>query len=89
LLIKAQRALQQTGLKTLVIAGGVGANQRLRTQLQQLANQLNIQVFYPRPIFCTDNGAMIAYTGYVRLKAGCREPLSFNVQPRWSMENLS
>jgi len=89
LLIKAQRALQQTGLKTLVIAGGVGANQRLRTQLQQLANQLNIQVFYPRPIFCTDNGAMIAYTGYVRLKAGCREPLSFNVQPRWSMESLN
>jgi len=89
LLIKAQRALQQTGLKTLVIAGGVGANQRLRTQLQQLANQLNIQVFYPRPIFCTDNGAMIAYTGYVRLKAGFQEPLSFNVQPRWSMENLS
>jgi N6-L-threonylcarbamoyladenine synthase len=81
--------LQQTGLKTLVIAGGVGANQRLRTQLQQLANQLNIQVFYPRPIFCTDNGAMIAYTGYVRLKAGFQEPLSFNVQPRWSMENLS
>jgi len=89
LLIKAQRALQQTGLKTLVIAGGVGANQWLRTRLQQLAKELNIQVFYPRPIFCTDNGAMIAYTGYVRLKAGFQESLSFNVQPRWSMESLN
>jgi N6-L-threonylcarbamoyladenine synthase len=88
LLIKAQRALQQTGLKTLVIAGGVGANQLLRTRLQQLAIELNIQVFYPRPIFCTDNGAMIAYAGYVRLKAGWQEPLSFNVQPRWSLETL-
>jgi len=57
--------------------------------LQQLAKELNIQVFYPRPIFCTDNGAMIAYTGYVRLKAGFQESLSFNVQPRWSMESLN
>lgn len=89
LLIKSQRALQQTGLKTLVIAGGVGANQRLRTQLQVLANNLKIQVFYPRPIFCTDNGAMIAYAGYMRLQAGYHEPLSFNVQPRWSMEKLA
>jgi len=59
LAIKCRRALQQTGLKRLVIAGGVGANQRLRIRLTQLANKMEASVYYPRPIFCTDNGAMI------------------------------
>ena len=89
LLIKCRRALKQTGLKRLVIAGGVSANQRLRQQLLQLAEELRTDVYYPRPEFCTDNGAMIAYAGYVRLQAGQSENLSFSVHPRWDMEQLS
>jgi len=88
LVIKCRRALQQTGLSTLVIAGGVGANQRLRTQLTQLANDLGISIYYPRPLFCTDNGAMIAYVGYLRLAGGDLEPLSFQVRPRWPLNEL-
>jgi len=89
LAIKCRRALQQTGLKRLVVAGGVGANQRLRIRLAQLANKMGASVYYPRPIFCTDNGAMIAYTGALRLAAGQSEPLSFSAYPRWSMSELT
>ncbi|RKZ38150.1 MAG: tRNA (adenosine(37)-N6)-threonylcarbamoyltransferase complex transferase subunit TsaD [Gammaproteobacteria bacterium] len=89
LAIKCRRALQQTGLKRLVIAGGVGANQRLRIRLTQLANKMEASVYYPRPIFCTDNGAMIAYAGALRLVAGQSDPLSFSAYPRWSMNELS
>lgn len=88
LAIKCQRALKQTGLKQLVIAGGVGANQRLRTHLAELGQKLKVNVFYPRPAFCTDNGAMIAYAGHLRLLAGACEPLSFGARPRWSMTDL-
>ncbi|OAD20407.1 metalloendopeptidase, glycoprotease family, partial [Candidatus Thiomargarita nelsonii] len=63
LAIKCRRALQQTGLKKLVIAGGVGANQGLRRHLAELGKKMGVAVYYPRPIFCTDNGAMIAYAG--------------------------
>jgi len=88
LAIKCRRALSQTGLTRLVIAGGVGANQRLRTRLVQLADELGVAVYYPRPIFCTDNGAMIAYTGALRLAAGQSQSLEFSARPRWPMSEL-
>lgn len=86
LAIKCQRAMLQTGLKTLVVAGGVSANLRLREQLNQKAKQWQGQVFYPRLEFCTDNGAMIAYAGYLRLKRGDQQAdLRFNARPRWAL----
>ncbi|MEN9461098.1 MAG: tRNA ((37)-N6)-threonylcarbamoyltransferase complex transferase subunit TsaD [Pseudomonadota bacterium] len=88
LVIKCRRALQQTHLTRLVIAGGVGANQRLRQQLSALASSMKVKVFYPRPEFCTDNGAMIAYAGCCRLAAGERTSLGFNATPRWALHNL-
>jgi len=89
LVIKCRRALKQTGLKRLVIAGGVSANQQLRHALQDLMRSVKGEVFYPRMEFCTDNGAMIAYAGLQRLKAGEIEPLATKAQPRWSLESLS
>ncbi|WP_426414712.1 tRNA (adenosine(37)-N6)-threonylcarbamoyltransferase complex transferase subunit TsaD [Aestuariirhabdus sp. LZHN29] len=88
LVIKCRRALQQTGLKRLVIAGGVSANQRLREGLGAMAHKLGGELFYARPEFCTDNGAMIAYAGCQRLQAGEREALGAKPQPRWPMEQL-
>ncbi len=86
--IKSRRALAQTGLQTLVIAGGVGANVRLRERLGELMAKEGGRVCYPRPAFCTDNGAMIAYAGYRRLQAGQHESLSIKAMPRWSLEEL-
>ncbi|MCX3308061.1 tRNA (adenosine(37)-N6)-threonylcarbamoyltransferase complex transferase subunit TsaD [Pantoea vagans] len=86
--IKCKRALDQTGFKRLVIAGGVSAN---RTQREQMANMMQKrggEVFYARPEFCTDNGAMIAYAGMVRLKGGTRGELSVSVRPRWPLAEL-
>ncbi|AUI65251.1 MULTISPECIES: tRNA (adenosine(37)-N6)-threonylcarbamoyltransferase complex transferase subunit TsaD [Glaesserella] len=88
LIIKCRRALQQTGYKRLVIAGGVSANKQLRHDLAQLMQQIGGEVFYPRPQFCTDNGAMIAYAGFLRLKNGERTDLSVSVKPRWPMVDL-
>jgi N6-L-threonylcarbamoyladenine synthase len=88
LFIKCRRALEQTGLGTLVIAGGVGANLRLRERLGVLMEQQGGRICYPRPEFCTDNGAMIAYAGFCRLKAGQAESLSIKAVPRWSLEDL-
>jgi N6-L-threonylcarbamoyladenine synthase len=89
MVIKCRRAVAQTGLKTLVIAGGVGANQRLRERLGGLMAAEGGRVCYPRPEFCTDNGAMIAYAGYQRLQAGQHENLGIKAMPRWSLEELS
>ncbi|MCY0963881.1 tRNA (adenosine(37)-N6)-threonylcarbamoyltransferase complex transferase subunit TsaD [Parathalassolituus penaei] len=89
LAIKCKRAMQQTGVKRLIIAGGVGANRRLREQLQQTAESLKGQVFYPRPQFCTDNGAMIAFAGACRLLAGSAADLAVAVVPRWPMTELA
>jgi N6-L-threonylcarbamoyladenine synthase len=88
LAIKCRRAIQETGSNTLVLAGGVSANQRLRERMQQLLAKEGGRAFYPRPEFCTDNGAMIAYAGWQRLRAGQAEPLRFNATPRWSLEEL-
>ncbi|MEE3607758.1 tRNA (adenosine(37)-N6)-threonylcarbamoyltransferase complex transferase subunit TsaD [Avibacterium paragallinarum] len=89
LAIKCRRALKETGFKRLVIAGGVSANQQLRQSLSELMAQLGGEVFYPQPQFCTDNGAMIAYTGFVRLKQGESSPLEIEVKPRWAMTDLT
>ena len=88
MVIKCRRALTQTGLQTLVIAGGVGANVRLRARLGKLMGETGGRICYPRPAFCTDNGAMIAYAGYRRLQAGQHESLSIKAIPRWSLEDL-
>src|SRR5699024_2140409 len=88
LLIKCRRALEHTGFNRLVVAGGVSANQRLRIKLAQLMQQRQGTVFYPRPEFCTDNGAMIAYAGLMRLKAGQRSDLEIKVKPRWPLSDL-
>jgi len=84
LFIKCRRALEQVKAKRLVIAGGVGANQRLRQKLQQL----DADVYFPRMEFCTDNGAMIAYAGAIRLQAGQTEEAIIQPRPRWSLEEL-
>lgn len=88
IIIKCKRALQQTGYKRLVMAGGVSANKQLRASLAEMMNNLKGEVFYPRPQFCTDNGAMIAYTGFLRLKNGETSDLSVSVKPRWAMTEL-
>lgn len=88
LFIKCRRALEQTGLTTLVMAGGVSANQKLRQRLDQLAKDKGYQVHYPQNEFCTDNAAMIAYAGCQRLMAGQSEGLEFKSQARWSLEEL-
>jgi N6-L-threonylcarbamoyladenine synthase len=89
LAIKCRRALKHTGLKRLVIAGGVSANTQLREQFSEMMKRLGGEVFYPRLEFCTDNGAMIAYAGLQRLKAGHIETLSTKAKPRWSLEELA
>ncbi len=83
LAIKCGRAVKQTGINRLVAAGGVSANRQLREKLKAMADETGGRVFYPRPEFCTDNGAMIAYTGYVKISAGRSEPLEFAAYPRW------
>ena len=86
--IKCRRALEATGLKTLVIAGGVSANLSLRAGLQGMMEKHNGQLFYAQPRFCTDNGAMIAYAGAQRLAAGERDGLELNVKARWPLDTL-
>lgn len=88
IIIKCKRALQQTGYKRLVMAGGVSANKQLRQELATFMQEFGGEVFYPRPQFCTDNGAMIAYAGFVRLKNGERSDLAVSVKPRWNMTEL-
>ena len=88
LVIKCKRALHQTGRRRLIVAGGVGANQLLRTRLKEMTETEGKKVFYPRPEFCTDNGAMIAYAGTLRLQGGNRQDLDFSVRPRWSLADL-
>ncbi len=88
LVIKCRRALRQEGLKRLVIAGGVSANRQLRAELSRALAKERAKVYYPAPVFCTDNGAMIAYAGARRLEAGQRDSPDSRVRPRWPMEEL-
>lgn len=89
LAIKCERAMKQTGLKRLVIAGGVGANKALRQRLTELTQKIGAEVYYPRPAFCTDNGAMIAYAGYRRLVLGQQNDLEIAIRARWPISELN
>jgi N6-L-threonylcarbamoyladenine synthase len=89
LTIKCRRALRQTGLKTLVVAGGVSANTQIRASLRAMAEKEKAAIYFPRPAFCTDNGAMIAYAGCQRLLAGQQEPLAIKARPRWPISELA
>lgn len=88
---KSLKALKQTGLKRLVVAGGVGANRQLRAMLDDEARRKRFRVHYPELAFCTDNGAMIALAGCLRLQAGSAAKLagSFSVQPRWPLMQMA
>lgn len=88
---KSMRAVKESGLKQLVVAGGVGANRELRRQLDAQALKARISVFYPELEFCTDNGAMIALAGALRFKAGVsiKPAGAFAVRPRWSLAELT
>ena len=88
LVIKCKRALDETAHERLVVAGGVSANQLLRERMADMAHAEGAKVYYPRPEFSTDNGAMIAYTGYVRLAAGQHDDLAFGAYPRWEIDSL-
>ena len=88
LAIKCARALDAAGCNTLVVAGGVGANRRLRAKLQAMAETRGGRVCFPRPALCTDNGAMIAFAGALRLQAGQHDDASVRVAPRWDMASL-
>lgn len=88
LVIKCRRALQQTGLTRLVVAGGVSANQLLRQQLAQLVEKLGIEVHFPQPAFCVDNAAMIAYAGCQRLLNGQQDDLGIKAVARWPLDTL-
>jgi tRNA N6-adenosine threonylcarbamoyltransferase len=88
LAIKCRRALAATGDRRLVVAGGVGANRKLRAHLADAAQRDGFKVYFPRLEFCTDNGAMIALAGALRLQAGLHDGLAIEVAPRWDLESL-
>lgn len=88
LAIKCRRAVKATGAQRLVVAGGVGANRRLRARLTELMQALGGRAYYPRPAFCTDNGAMIALAGCLRLTAGQAEDLAIRATARWPLDGL-
>ena len=85
---KCIRALNQTNCKTLIMAGGVSANSRLRMNMDRISDKEQIKVIYPRIEFCTDNGAMIAYAGWHRLRLGQKNDLSFHIRPRWPITEI-
>jgi N6-L-threonylcarbamoyladenine synthase len=88
LVAKCQRALEATGSRTLVVAGGVGANRRLRARMLAMGERRGARVVYPRAEFCTDNAAMIALLGHLRLAAGERDDFSIRARARWPMTDL-
>jgi len=87
LLIKTKRAIEQTGIRQLVVSGGVSANIQLRQDLKQMLTSMGGKVFFPRQEFCTDNGAMVAYLGWRQLQeTGLVDgDLEINVHPRWEL----
>ncbi|MDF1644563.1 MAG: tRNA (adenosine(37)-N6)-threonylcarbamoyltransferase complex transferase subunit TsaD [Pseudomonadales bacterium] len=88
LAIKCRRAIQQTGISSLIIAGGVSANRSLRKKLEEMVVDENARLYFPRPEYCTDNGVMIAFAGCQRLLAGETSGLQFSAQPRWPIDEL-
>ncbi|MBV52973.1 MAG: tRNA (adenosine(37)-N6)-threonylcarbamoyltransferase complex transferase subunit TsaD [Coxiellaceae bacterium] len=88
LVIKCRRALEETGATRLVVAGGVSANQMLREKLDIMCIENKTRVYFPRQEYCTDNGAMIAYTGYLRLSQGQQDDLSIQPKARWPLCDL-
>jgi N6-L-threonylcarbamoyladenine synthase len=88
LIIKCRRALEASGARRLVIAGGVGANRRLRSELAAAGEQDGFRVYFPRLDFCTDNGAMIALAGAIRLASGQHQDATVEVRPRWDLQTL-
>jgi N6-L-threonylcarbamoyladenine synthase len=91
LVAKCKRAIEQTGLGRLVVAGGVGANRRLREQLQRACRPSGTRLHFPELALCTDNGAMIALAAAMRLQRGagsCDDGYGFNVRPRWPLQEL-
>lgn len=86
---KCRRALRQTGRHRLVVAGGVSANHALRQTLQTLGAEEHAAVYFPRPEFCTDNAAMIAYAGGQRMLAGTAESLAIHADARWRLDQLT
>jgi N6-L-threonylcarbamoyladenine synthase len=93
LVAKSVSALKLTGLKRLVVAGGVGANSQLRRKLLQATSKIKAEVYFPPVDLCTDNGAMIAYAAAERINAGLEvlgeQSHAFNVRPRWPLDELS
>ena len=89
LVARSLRALETTGVRRLVIAGGVGANRRLRERLGEAVRGIGGEVFYPRIEFCTDNGAMIALAGAFRLAAGEHAATGIEARARWDLEGLT
>jgi len=89
LVIKCERALDETGARTLVVAGGVGANRHLRARVLAMGERSGVRVVYPRAEFCTDNAAMIALLGHLRLAAGQRDDLAIRARARWPMTELT
>ncbi len=85
---KCARALEETGLERLVIAGGVGANKSLRAELAAMGASRGVRVYYPRPALCTDNGAMIAYAGWCRAREHAQQPPRIMARPRWPLDEL-
>ena len=85
LVAKCVRALQTTGLDRLVVAGGVGANRQLREALDAQARRRRFEVYYPEAALCTDNGAMIALTAALKMKAATGAGNAFSVRPRWDL----
>jgi N6-L-threonylcarbamoyladenine synthase len=89
---KSLKALKQTGLKRLVVSGGVGANSLLRQQLNDAAAKRGVRVHYPELALCTDNGAMIALAAAMRLQAGASvaaNDYAFDVRPRWPLDQIA
>jgi N6-L-threonylcarbamoyladenine synthase len=88
---KSLAAMQQSGMRRLVVAGGVGANRRLREQLDAACARRSIRVYYPELDLCTDNGAMIALAGAMRLQSGSQQAndsYAFDIKPRWPLDQL-
>ena len=89
LLDRTVRALDATGHGSLVVAGGVGANRRLRSRLKSMCRESGARVYYPRVEYCTDNGAMIALTGWLRLAGGAPGPAWPDARPRWNLSEVA